>query len=671
MAALLCCVGRGVRDELDRQAWMVSVLRGAAHRVRDAPANSRQVVLKESLEQMEQFFSLNSSCRLPLSPALVVTGINIKSCSYFNSNAVPLKLSFTNQDPHGDPISVIFKSGDDLRQDMLTLQMIRIMNNIWIQEGLDMRMVLFKCCSTGPGTGMVEMIPHADTLRRIQVEHGVTGSFKDRPLSDWLQKYNPTEEQYDKAVENFIYSCAGCCVATYVLGICDRHNDNIMMKSSGHMFHIDFGKFLGHAQMFGNIKRDRAPFVFTSDMAYVINGGDKPSSRFHDFVDLCCEAYNLIRKHTHLFLHLLGLMVSCGIPELSDLADLRYVYDALRPQESEADATMYFTRLIESSLGSVATKLNFFIHNLAQMKFSASEERPLLSFCPRVHTARTDGTITDLHVCTHQRTAKGHMFVVKVERDHEASLVRRTFEEFHELHSKLRLLFPSNKLPRFPSRFVIGRSRGEAAADRRKDELNGYVWHLLHAAPEVTQCDLVYSFFHPLPRDEAPSERHAPKPPEPRWTPPSGAGPVSSGAGPGSSGAELGQIKLSISYKNQKLFIMVMHIRGLVSLPDGTDPDPYVKLYLLPDPQKTSKRKTKVTRKTRNPTYNEMLVYERIPRGDLDHRMIHLRVLGDGSFWENPVLGETFIPLSSVSPGQHWVDWHQLGAPSEGPGPQH
>ena len=47
-------------------------------------------------------------------------------------------------------------------------------------------------------SGMVEMIPHAETLRKIQVEHGVTGSFKDRPLADWLQKYNPTEEQYEK-----------------------------------------------------------------------------------------------------------------------------------------------------------------------------------------------------------------------------------------------------------------------------------------------------------------------------------------------------------------------------------------------------------------------------------------------------------------------------------------
>lgn len=57
------------------------------------------------------------------------------------------------------------------------------------------------------------------------------------------------------------------------------------------------------------------------------------------------------------------------------------------------------------------------------------------------------------------------------------------------------------------------------------------------------------------------------------------------------------------------------------------------------------------------------LVYERIPRGDLDQRVIHLRVLGDGAFWENTLLlGETFIPLKSLVPGQHWVDWHQLGS---------
>lgn len=57
-----------------------------------------------------------------------------------------------------------------------------------------------------------------------------------------------------------------------------------------------------------------------------------------------------------------------------------------------------------------------------------------------------------------------------------------------ELFLTVLLFYDSN--PSFPSRFVIGRSRGEAMADRRKDELNGYVWHLIHAAPEVAQVGL-------------------------------------------------------------------------------------------------------------------------------------------------------------------------------------
>lgn len=56
--------------------------------------------------------------------------------------------------------------------------------------------------------------------------------------------------------------------------------------------------------------RDRAPFVLTSDMAYVINGGERPTSRFQLFVDLCCQAYNLMRKHSGLFLNLLSLVRS-------------------------------------------------------------------------------------------------------------------------------------------------------------------------------------------------------------------------------------------------------------------------------------------------------------------------------------------------------------------------
>lgn len=651
LGALLCVCGVKLRAELEKQTHLVNLLGAVAERVRQAGGSARQVALQEGLENVQNFFQRNS-CRLPLSPSLVAKELNFKACSFFNSNAVPLKLALVNADPLGEEINVMFKVGEDLRQDMLALQMIRIMDRIWLQEGLDLRIVNFKCISTGKDKGMVELVPSSDTLRKIQVEYGVTGSFKDKPLAEWLRKYNPAEDEYEKASENFIYSCAGCCVATYVLGICDRHNDNIMLRSTGHMFHIDFGKFLGHAQMFGSFKRDRAPFVLTSDMAYVINGGERPTSRFQLFVDLCSQAYNLIRKHSGLFLNLLSLMTSSGLPELTGSQDLKYVFDALQPHNTDAEATIFFTRLIESSLGSVATKFNFFIHNLAQLRFSGlpANDEPILSFSPKTYTLKQEGRIIHASIFSFQKRYnpdKHYTYVVRLLREgqNEPQFLFRTFDEFQELHNKLSILFPLWKLPSFPNKMVLGRTHIKEVAAKRKLELNNYTHNLMRSSTEVTQCDLVYTFFHPIARDD--KTDGLPKVPEPPLSP--------------TSGRVEGEVKLSISYRNSNLFIMVMHIRDLVS-EDGTDPNPYVKTYLLPDPHKTSKRKTKISRKTRNPTFNEMLVYSGYSKETLGLRELQLSVLSAESLRENYFLGGITLRLKDFDLTKETVKWYKLTA---------
>lgn len=246
----------------------------------------------------------------------------------------PIWTVYANVDEHGEDINIIFKNGDDLRQDMLTLQMLRIMDRIWKSNGYDFRLNTYSCISMEQRLGMIEVVLDAETIANIQkmkVPFSAASAFKKGSLYQWLKEHNPSEELMNKACQEFTLSCAGYSVATYVLGVADRHSDNIMVKKNGQLFHIDFGHILGHFKEKFGIRRERVPFVLTHDFVYVINNGrgEKDAEEFKKFQQLCEQAFITLRKHGGLILSLFSMMISTGLPELSSEKDLQYLKETL------------------------------------------------------------------------------------------------------------------------------------------------------------------------------------------------------------------------------------------------------------------------------------------------------------------------------------------------------
>ncbi|XP_017602112.1 PREDICTED: phosphatidylinositol 3-kinase catalytic subunit type 3 isoform X3 [Corvus brachyrhynchos] len=291
---------------------------------------------------------------LPLEPQVKIKGIIPEKATLFKSALMPAQLFFKTED--GGKYPVIFKHGDDLRQDQLILQIISLMDKLLRKENLDLKLTPYKVLATSTKHGFMQFIPSVPVAEVLATEETIQNFFRKHAPSETGPHGISAE-----VMDTYVKSCAGYCVITYILGVGDRHLDNLLLTKTGKLFHIDFGYILGR-----DPKPLPPPMKLNKEM--VEGMGGTQSEQYQEFRKQCYTAFLHLRRYSNLILNLFSLMVDANIPDIALEPDktVKKVQDKFRLDLSDEEAVHYMQSLIDESVHALFAAVVEQIHKFAQ-----------------------------------------------------------------------------------------------------------------------------------------------------------------------------------------------------------------------------------------------------------------------------------------------------------------
>jgi phosphatidylinositol 3-kinase len=349
--------GVETRNTFRRQGELLTILAKISKDVRfgGGDRSTKLARLKKALADPKNELTNFEPLPLPLDPSVYITGIDPEDCNVLKSSLLPMVLNFRTTSSEKYPI--IFKYGDDLRQDQLVIQIITLMDRLLRKENLDLKLTPYRILATSTSAGAFQFIPSLSIAAACQKHKG--------SLLAYLRAHNPDDSAplgvRKDAMDTYIKSCAGYCVITYLLGVGDRHLDNLLIAPSGAFFHVDFGYILG---------RDPKPFApqmkLCREMIEGMGGAQHPN--YLVFKEYSFTAWSTLRKSSNLLLNLFALMQSANIPDIKVEREgsVRKVQERMWLTKGENEAGREFERLIEESMGDWKAGVIDWAHEFVQ-----------------------------------------------------------------------------------------------------------------------------------------------------------------------------------------------------------------------------------------------------------------------------------------------------------------
>ena len=305
---------------------------------------NKDEIKEETILNMEKYFkNLNlykNSFPIITNPYLNLIKVNIRDIKIKHSSSKPIIIPLlvkNNVNLKKNKYKILFKK-EDLRKEKIIMNCIVLMDRIIKnEEGIDLLLTKYNILPINSDMGFIEIISDSITLYDLKL--------KNFSIQNYINEKN-NKRSIDEIKKRFVYSCAGYCVITYVLGIGDRHLENIMITKNGLLFHIDYGFILGNDPKF------MSPEIrITPEMVDAMGGFD--SKYYKLFTEICSKSYNCIRRHSNIFRILLSMLYklkpSIDNGKFNKNKVKNYIFKTFIPNENYEEAKLKFNTKVEKS----------------------------------------------------------------------------------------------------------------------------------------------------------------------------------------------------------------------------------------------------------------------------------------------------------------------------------
>ena len=284
---------------------------------------------------IQSWFCQNISVRLPFNTDIECIGIDYKNIVRFNSFSKPIMIPLITKTKNSKiKKTFILVKNEDIRKDKLTMCVSK-----WISIICkDITINTYEILPINTNYGWIEIIDEAMTLYDIKHVHKKT-------LLNYIMDINPNIT-INKLRSNFIKTAVASCVLCYILGVGDRHTENILIDKNGNLVNIDFSYLLGDDPK--NIDID---MKITPDMLDMLGGYD--SGTYIKFKKKCSNVYHKIRRHSSLWSILLKYLAFSNPPidNYYNKYELikHHIIEKLIPGELDDESNNFMMNIIDNS----------------------------------------------------------------------------------------------------------------------------------------------------------------------------------------------------------------------------------------------------------------------------------------------------------------------------------